>query len=273
MESILIFREALYGAIVIAIACSVLGVYVVLRRIVFVGAALAQISSTGIAIALLLGSMGIARGIADRPLLLSVIATLAGVAFFAVSDHGAIAADAKIGATYVLAAATGVLLIAMAKTGDVHDIYLQGNILGITRRDSLLLLAAAVPVLLVHALFYKEFLFVSFDPETARAMGYNVRRWDLALFLTLGLVIAFAMEFAGVILVFSFLVIPAVTGRLLAAGMPGTIAWAVGSAVVAAVSGFGLSVVFDLPTGPTIIAVSGALLIVAWLARLRRRGG
>ena len=64
--------------------------------------------------------------------------------------------------------------------------------------------------------FYKELLFVSFDRETARTLGYHVRRWDLLLYLTLGFVIAFAMQFAGVMLVFNFLVLPAVTGLLLA---------------------------------------------------------
>jgi zinc transport system permease protein len=268
IESIVLFREALYGALVIAVACSVLGVYVVLRRIVFVGAALAQISSTGIALSLWLGSMGILLGLASHPVLLSLIVTLAGVAFFAMSGQGAIATDAKIGATYALAAAVGVLLIATSKSGDVHDIYLQGNILGITRRDTLVLLAATVPVLVVHAVFFKEFLFVSFDRETARALGYNVRRWDLALYLTLGFVIAFAMEFAGVMLVFSFLVLPAVTGRLLANGMRGTVTWSVASAVLAAIVGFALSVILDLPTGPAIIAISGVLLCLAW-ARAR----
>ena len=75
---------------------------------------------------------------------------------------------------------------------------MQGNILGITRGDTLVLLAATVPVLLAHTIFYKEFLFVSFDRETARTLGYNIRAWDLALYLSLGVVIAFAMQFAGV---------------------------------------------------------------------------
>ena len=70
-------------------------------------------------------------------------------------------------------------------------------------------------------MFYKEFLFVSFDRETARTLGYNVDVWDLLLYLTLGLVIAFAMQFAGVMLVFNFLVLPAVTGLLLSHSMRG----------------------------------------------------
>ena len=271
-ESVLLFREALYGALVIAVACSVLGVYVVLRRIVFVGAALAQISSAGIAIALWLSGQGLLPGVAGHPLAVSLLITLGGVVFFSSTGKGHIPPDATIGVAYAVAAAAGIIFIAKAKSGEAHDIFLQGNILGITRTDTLVLLASSIPVLLAHLVFYKEFLFVSFDRETARTLGYNVRAWDLALYFTLGLVIAFAMQFAGVMLVFNFLVLPAVTGMLLARGMSGMFAISVAAAVLAAVVGFALSIPFDLPSGPAIGAVSGALLGIAWVVqRVRRR--
>lgn len=270
-ESVLLFRDALYGSLVIALACSVLGVYVVLRRIVFVGAALAQMSSAGIALALFLGGFSATTVLGAHPVALSLVVTLGGALFFGLGGRATIAPDATIGTAYAVAAAAGILLIAKATVGEAHDIFLQGNILGMTRGDTLVLLAVGVPVLLVHALFYKEFLFVSFDRETARTLGFNVTFWNLLLYFTLGLVIAFAMQFAGVMLVFSFLVLPAVTGLLVAQSMRGTFAFAIGSALVAAVVGFTLSVPYDLPTGPTIIAVSGALVLVAWLVRLRQR--
>jgi ABC-type Mn2+/Zn2+ transport system permease subunit len=170
---------------------------------------------------------------------------------------------------YAVAAALGILLIAKAKTGEAHDIFLQGNILGITHSDTMVLLAVAVPVLLVHLVFFKEFLFVSFDRETARTLGYNVVFWNLLLYLTIGLVIAFAMQFAGVMLVFDFLVLPAVTGLLLSRSMGGMFAWSVASGLLAALIGFSISVPFDLPSGPAIIAVSGAIVLIAWLLRRR----
>lgn len=271
LDMVLLFRDALYGALVIGVACATLGVYVVLRRIVFVGAALAQLSSAGIALALFLSGLGIGLGAATHPIALSLVATLLGALFFAGGTKSRIPQDATIGVTYAAAAAAGILLIAKAASGEAHDIFLQGNILGITRHDTLVLLAVTVPVLLVHALFYKEFLFVSFDRETARTLGYNVRRWTLLLYLTLGLVIAFAMQFAGVMLVFNFLVLPAVTGLLVAQSMGAMFAWAIGSAVVAAIVGFSLSVPYDLPSGPAIIAVSAAIVAIAWLIRIMQR--
>jgi ABC-type Mn2+/Zn2+ transport system permease subunit len=272
LTTILLFRDALLGALVIALACSVLGVYVVLRRIVFVGAALAQLSSAGIALGMFLYGLGIGGELTHHPVAMALIVTVAGAIFFGLGGGGrsGVPPDAVIGVTYVVAAAVGILLIAKARTGEVHDIFLQGNILGITRIDTLILLSVAVPVLAVHGLFYKEFLFVSFDRETARTLGYNVRFWNLFLYFTLGVVIAYAMQFAGVMLVFNFLVLPAVTGLLLAQGMAGIFAVAISSALIAALLGFSLSVPFDLPSGPTIIAASGALACIAWLVRRLR---
>ncbi|HEY0997815.1 MAG TPA: metal ABC transporter permease, partial [Gemmatimonadaceae bacterium] len=83
LDTVLLFREALYGALVIAVACSVLGVYVVLRRIVFVGAAIAQLSSAGIAVALFLGGLGLGAGITGHPTMFAVVFALAGAMFFA----------------------------------------------------------------------------------------------------------------------------------------------------------------------------------------------
>ena len=266
-STVLLFREALYGALVIGLACSVLGVYVVLRRIVFVGAALAQISSAGIALALWLAGAGVALGDVTEPPVVSLLLTLIAVLFFASGARGRIPPDATIGITYAVAAAVGILLISKAASGEAHDIFLSGNILGIRRRDTLVLLAVTVPVLVLHVVFYKELLFVSFDRETARTLGFNVRWWDLLLYLTLGVVIASAMQFAGVMLVFNFLVLPAVTGLLLSQSMRGVFFWSVASALVAAFAGFSLSVPFDLPSGPSISAASGALVLLAWAGR------
>jgi ABC-type Mn2+/Zn2+ transport system permease subunit len=271
-EAVLLFKDALYGALVIALACSVLGVYVVLRRIVFVGAALAQISSASIALALWLGGIGLTLGFITQPVVLSLIITLAGALFFGFGGGGRarIPPDATIGVAYAVAAALGIILIAKAATGEAHDIFLSGNILGITRHDTIVLLAVSLPVLLIHVLFYKEFLFVSFDRETARTLGYNVRFWNLLLYLTLGLVIAFAMQFAGVMLVFNFLVLPAVTGLLMSRSMSGAFTWSVVAGMLAAVVGFSFSVPFDLPSGPAIIATSGVLVALAWVTRVAR---
>ena len=273
LSAALLFKDALYGALVLSVVCATLGVYVVLRRIVFVGAAIAELSSMGIALALWLGGMGWATAASSHPVAFALLFALAGAMFFGIGGgaRSGVPPDATIGVTYAVAAALGILLISKAKTGEAHDIFLQGNILGITRADVYVLLAVSVPVLLAHLVFYKEFLFVSFDRETARTLGYHVTFWNLFLYFTLGLVIAFAMQFAGVMLVFNYLVLPAVTGMLIARSMGGIFVVAILSALVASFVGFSLSVPFDLPSGPAIIAVSGALAILGWGVRAVQR--
>lgn len=272
LSALLLFRDALYGTLIIGVTCGVLGVWVVLRRIVFVGAALAQLSSAGIAFAMLLGGLGVGLGLLTDQLAIAVVVTLLGAVFFSFgSQRRLILPEATIGVAYAVAGAVGVLLISKAVAGEAHDLFLQGSILGLTRKDVLLQLVVAIPILLVHFVFYKEFLFVSFDPETARTLGYKVDGWNLLLYLTIGLVIAFAMQSAGVLLVFSFLVLPAVTGLLLAHSMAGTFVVAAISAALATVMGFVASIPFDLPTGSAVIASSGLLLMVAWVVR-RVRG-
>ena len=267
-EIIGLFKEAFWGSLIIALGCSVLGVYIVLRRIVFVSAALAQLSSAGIALAVFLQGWGIGLGVVGE-LGVSLLVTLLGVLFFAL--HGAryrVPPDAGLGIAYVVAGAVGILLIAKTAGADAHELFLQGNILGIGGDDVVMLAAVVTAVLLLHVLLYKEFLFISFDPEMARTMGYGVDAWNLLLFLTFGVMIAVAMQSAGVLLVFNFLVLPAVTGLLLGGSMRSVFAWAAASGVIAAAAGFALSVPFDLPTGPAIIAVSGVGVFIAWLFRL-----
>src|SRR5688572_8625062 len=126
-DAILLFREALYGTLVIALACSVLGVYVVVRRIVFVGAALAELSSAGIALSLFLAGRGIMPSLTEHPVVLAFVVTIAGVLFFgAAGGRARIPPDATIGVFYTLAGAAGILLIAKASAGDAHDIFLHG---------------------------------------------------------------------------------------------------------------------------------------------------
>jgi len=268
IETLLLFREAFLGSLLIALGCSVLGVFVVYRRVVFVAAALAQLSSAGVALAGLIGGAGavLGAGHGKLELALSLLATLGGVAFFS-QEGGArrIPGDARLGIAYVLAGGVAVLLVARTAGGDAHALLLRGNILGTTREEVALLAATVGGVLLLYLLLYKEFLFVSYDREMAATLGYRARRWSFLLYLTLGLVIAVSIQTAGVLLVFSFLVLPPVTGILLGRSLPGVIAWSAAAGVAAATLGFVASIRFDLPTGPAIVALSGVILAAAWL--------
>jgi ABC-type Mn2+/Zn2+ transport system permease subunit len=250
--------RALIGTLIVGTVCAYLGVYVVLRRIVFVGAALAQISSTGVGLALLTKT---------NPYIMSVVTTLAGVGAFSVKARDKrTTQESFIGIGYVLAAALTVLFIyrSASESAKVAEV-IEGNILTITSADVWQMAVAAFLAVLLHTLFHKQFLFSAFDPETAQASGINSGRWDMFFFLILGVIIALSIKLAGTLLVFGFLVLPAVTALLLSRHLGKIYAVAIASATIATVFGLYASVTFDLPPGPIIVVLSTVILGLAWV--------
>jgi ABC-type Mn2+/Zn2+ transport system permease subunit len=256
-------QVALVGGLVVGAACAYIGVQVVLRRIVFVGAALAQVSSAGVGLAMCMGW---------NPSLVSLALTLGGVAAFSVKTKDRCTTqESLIGVGYAAASALAVLLVAKSAQGESHLLdVLSGNVLTITPAQVWWMAGTAVVAITVMTLLGKQFLFSMFDPETAQAAGVRVGLWDLAFFLVLGVIISLAIRLAGTLLVFAFLVLPAVTGLLLSKRLEWIRAIAITSACIATAAGLYASVKMDLPSGPAIVACSFALLAVAWtISRFR----
>jgi ABC-type Mn2+/Zn2+ transport system permease subunit len=256
-------QRALWAGLLVGGACAFLGVYVVLRRIVFVGVALAEMSSAGVALSLLTNL---------PPMVGSVVTMLAGVGLFSVRWGGRrVRQDAFIGIGYVVASASAILLLAKSPKGEggLLDL-LFGNILTVSAADVVTTGVALGLVLLFHALFYKELLFVSFDPDTAAAAGYRARVWEALLYVTIGLTIAFAIHAVGVLLAFASLIIPAVLALLLTRRMSAAFGTAVLAGLIPVPVGLYLSFVWDLPAAATVVATSFALLVVGGIvSRLR----
>lgn len=255
------FQSALIAGTLSAAMCALVGVYVLLKRIVFVGITLAQVASMGVAVALLIDV---------HPMIVALVTTLTGVACFALTNTGQrVPQEGVIGASYVMAAALGIICVAKNPLGEARNLkVLFGNILSVHTGEMVALAVLLAVLAIVHVVFYKEFLFVSFDPETAQAQGINVRGWDLLLYLTIGLAIAFSIHSMGVLLVFALLLVPAMTARLVAHRMMALFTLAIGFGVVAVPLGLYLAVRIDLPTGT---AVAGACVIIL-LAVLTARG-
>ena len=250
-------RLALLGSLLIGAVCAYLGVYVVLRRIVFVGAALAQVSSAGVGLAVLAGK---------DPSLMSLLFTLGGVAAFSVrSRDRRTTQESFIGIGYTVASTVAVLFVAKSAQGESHLLdVLSGNVLTITPAQVAWMAGVAVLAVCLHTLFHKQFLFSAFDAETARALGFRVGWWDLLFFLLVGVVVSLGIRLAGTLLVFAFLVIPGVIGLLLSQRLGKIYALAVASSALATVAGLRASVSLDLPTGPAIVAALFVLLAIAW---------
>lgn len=248
--------RALVAGVLVGGACAFLGVYVVLRRIVFVGVALAEMSSAGVALAILTGI---------APMLGSVITMLAGVFLVSARWGGRkVRQDAFIGIGYVIASAASILLLAKSPSGEgsLLDL-LFGNILTVTAVDIQATAVALGLMLLFHIVFYKEILFVAFDPDTAAASGYQSRLWELGLYLTIGLTIAFAIHAVGVLLTFASLVIPAVTSLLVTKRMNTAFGVAIAAGTLPVPIGLYLSFILDLPAAATVVVIGFIFLLIS----------
>ncbi|HEX8834070.1 MAG TPA: metal ABC transporter permease [Abditibacteriaceae bacterium] len=257
-------RQALLAGLSVALICSYLGVYVVLKRIVFVGVALAEMSSAGIALGLLLGF---------APILGAMLFTLLGVVFFSLRFASRrLPNETFIGIAYSIAAALGILLIAKSAQGETHMLkLLQGDVLTVSPRETLVMIGAFAVVGLLHVLFNKEFLLVSFDREAASTLGFRAAMWDFLLFLSIGLVIAFSIYAVGILLTSTLLVLPAATALLLANRMRSAFVLAPVFGTVPVVLGLHLSLVTDMPASAVVVALSFLLFVATFALTAARR--
>jgi zinc/manganese transport system permease protein len=251
-----------------------LGLHVLARGIIFVDLALAQVAALGISVAFLAGH----PIQSDAAYWYALAFTVGGAALFAASrvHHAPIPQEAVIGIVYAVSAAAAVLVVDRAPQGGEHiKTLLVGSILTVTGREvaQLALLYAVIGAL--HLAVRRPLLEISFDPEGALAHGRRLRGWDFVFYITFGIVVTSSVRIAGVLLVFSYLIVPAAVAALLTASVPARllIGWAVGALVSAA--GLWASFAWDLPTGAAVVTSFGALMAAAGLvfgARVLWRG-
>lgn len=254
-----------------------LGLHVLLRQVIFVDLALAQIAAFGTVTAFLFGH----HPGSWASLSFSLVATAVGAAIFSITRvrRERIPHEAIIGITYVVATAATILVADRAPEGAEHlKELLAGTILWVrwpTVLSSFLVCAAVGGV---HVLLRRRFLLISQDPEAAYERGWRVRGWDFLFYLTFGVVITLSVAVAGVLMVFAYLVAPAIIALATSEGWPARIAvaWVVG--VLASLGGLVASYAWDLPSGPAIVCVLGVFLTAFALwrglrSRSRRLGG
>lgn len=250
--------------------CSFLAVYVVLRRVVFLGAALAEISSVGVAVGILLGEK---YDIHINFVICSLIFVLIGVGIFSIRPRKrSIPEEGVIGTGWAIASALAILFIYFSETGEVHMLdIVKGTPIGVSPQDIAVMFALFLPVALIHGLFYKEFIFISFDPETAATQGYRTRLWDLLLYLTLGVVIAASIRTVGTLLTFSYLVIPGVLGLAITKQLKPAFILSFITAAISTVIGYYFSVKYDWPTSAAITATLSVFVIPTVIYRFLSR--
>jgi ABC-type Mn2+/Zn2+ transport system permease subunit len=259
-------QRALVGGVLVGIVCAVVGSYVILRGMAFVGDALAHAAFPGVVIAYLLQA-NIYLGAA-----IFTLATACGIGF--VSRRARTSYDTTIGILFAGAFALGVLLMSTIPgyTADLFS-FLFGNILGVSDTDLAVVAGLAVVVMGTVALFHKELLLASFDPVVASAMGYPVWLLDYLLLALIALTIVTAIQAVGIVLVVALLVTPSATGYLLAERFLPMMLWSMLAAVLAAVLGLYASFYLNVASGAAIVVVSTLLFFLVLALRPTERGG
>ena len=260
MLSIPFLRQALLASLLMAVMLAYLGIHVVRRRIVFVDLAIAQLSAVGVALAMLLD---------QDPIIFSLAVTLIGAGLLSLPAYERrIPQEAIMGIVYAVASAVAVLIIAKMPHGEADLLKLFfGNILAVTVGQIGLLILVFALVGLIHAIFSKQLIRIPQPTHEHPSYRFKGIGWNLLFYLTLALVIAVAIRTAGVLLVFSNLVIPAVAAFLFAERFWALLPLAVGIGLIANFSGMYASFRFDLPTGPSIVAALGGWLLLAYLLK------
>ncbi len=260
------FPLAFYGSILVGITCAFLGVTIVAKRVVFLGAVLTQVSVLGLTVTFL-------PWFAMPHTVGSLAFVLVSVVILSRMLTGKkIPRDAVLGVVFASSVAARILILQKAAKVEASEVenLLRGDILFVTPDLFYLMLGAFVVGMTVYLLFFKEFSFIAFDAETASALGYRAGRWELAFYLLAGTLIAFATHMVGDLLVFGFLILPAVTALLLTrrVGRVFVVALAIGA--LAPVAGLYAAFRFDLPSSPAIVGVAFLVLAVVWLQAVVR---
>ena len=256
-----VMQRALLGGVLVGLLASYYGVFVVQRRLAFLGNGLAHAAFGGVALGILLGM---------QPLLIAIPFTvLVAVAIVWVQDHTELAGDTSIGIFFAVSMALGIIFLWLKEgyTGDAFAL-LFGSILAI-RNEDVWLAAGALAATALLARYWAAWAYATFDEHLARADRLPVRLQNYALAVSIAVVVVISIKIVGLLLVAAFLVLPAATARLVAPTFVWmtTLSMAFGATTVAV--GLIVSYFADLPSSAVIILIQAGLFFVLLLARRR----
>jgi zinc/manganese transport system permease protein len=243
---------------------SYLGIHIIAREVIFVDLALAQMAALGSTCAVLF------HVTPNSPLgyTFALTFTTIGAFIFAMThvkrERRRVPQEAIIGITFVVASAAAIVISARTQQGhEAVEEMLVGGILWVTWPTVLRLLIVFLAVGVFHWFIRNRFFTISFDEEYAEQAGWRIRWWDFLFYASFGVAVTAAVPVAGVLLVFTFLVVPAVIAFLFTRNARVLVALSWGGAALACALGLIGSYQFDLPTGPLIVCVFGLVLLVA----------
>jgi len=258
-------QRALIAGLFIAVACAVLGVFLLLRRDAMIGHGLSHITFAGVALAFFLRLMPL-------PVAL-VTAVLASLGIMKLRDSAGLYADTAIAIVSSVGLAAGIILATLAHSfsGSLLN-YLFGDILAIEPFEVGLTLGLAAVVVFLVLRNYRALMYTTFDRESAQASGIPVRRLDALITILTSVTIVLGMKVVGILLVSALVVLPAATGLQLATSFKAAILLSSGAAVVSVLVGLATAYVLDLPASGTIVLAGFVIFTIsyAWRKRLAR---
>ncbi|MBN1631546.1 MAG: metal ABC transporter permease [Thermoleophilia bacterium] len=251
-------QRSLAASLIVGVVCAVIGCYIVLRSMAFLGDALAHAILPGVAVAYLVGANLLAGA------LVAGVLVAVGISF--VSRAGTIREDTAIGIFFAAALALGVVLISTMDTYAVDLAHvLFGNVLGVSATDLWITGGLAVVVLGAIGLLYKRLLVVSFDPVLGQTLGLRTHVLRTGLFLMLAATIVISLRTVGVALVAAMLVTPPAAAYLLTRRLPAMMAVSALIGVVSAIGGLYVSYYLDVSSGGAMVLVATGIFILTFL--------
>ncbi|MFQ3662690.1 MAG: metal ABC transporter permease [Chloroflexaceae bacterium] len=258
-------QTGLAAAILVGITCATLGAYVVLRRMAFIGDALAHTVLPGLVVAYL-GGWSLFGGA-----LLAGLLTALGIGW--VSQRGAVREDTAIGVFFTAMFALGILLMSRVRSFRDLSHILFGNVLGVQTTDLAQMVAIAAGVLLTLFLLHKELELTSYDPTYAEVIGLSADRMRMVLLVLLAFTVVACIQIVGVILTSAMLVTPAAAAALLTNRLPRMMGLAALIAIGSSLIGLYASYYADVASGAAIVLTCTAFFGLAWMIHtLRTRG-
>jgi len=256
-------ERGLLAAVMVGVLCSVIGCYVVLRSMAFLGDAMAHAILPGIAIAYLL------KGNLTIGALAAAVVVALGIGAF--SKHGTIKEDTAISIMFTAALALGIALISTIRTYAVDLSHiLFGNVLGVSPNDLWLTAILGVVILVITLICYKPFLVIAFDPLLASTLRLPVQFLRNLLLVLLALTIVTSMQTVGVGLVAAMLVTPGATAYLLTKRLPAMMGLAAILGALASLVGLYISYYMNIASGSTIVLTATLFFMLAYLFSPRK---
>lgn len=260
-----LWRDAVIVAGAAGVICGLLGVYVVLKRIVFISAALAQISGFGVMLMFFLQSL-LADGLMNflDPFIFSVLITTLSAVFFSLQrEFHPVSIEGITGFVFLISSSLIIILSDKIAQGS-HEIssIVFGNAVTVDQTDVLVITGVSALSLIINVIFFKDFMFVSYDPETARLYKYPVRAINLIFFTMLAVIITTATRALGSLTVFSLLVLPGLSALYLSRKTKTIFLISSVFGMLSGVLGYFFSFIFSLPTGATMTLTASAVFIV-----------